>query len=348
MKRSMLTVCLWGCLLTGVQGQTMLVAEDMTLTAWLQKVNDASRQRAYTGTFVVSAGNAMASAKIWHVCDGALQMERVEPLNGPARSTFRRNEQVITFYPESKFALSETRQSPGTFPNLLKSSQGGLDENYQIRTLPGERVVGLEADVVQLKPKDSWRFGYRVWTEKKSGLIVRLQTLDAEGRVLEQSAFSELQLDAPVSISKLTTMMNNTAGYRVERPDVYKTTAEEQGWVLRSTVAGFQPTGCYRRVVAVQTAAAPTPPVAMESASQASAQTSPQTITQCIFSDGLATLSLFMEPYDPRRSSRESVAEPSGATHAIGVRSGDWWVTAVGEVPTRTLQSFAVALERKK
>lgn len=337
MKRAWVSLLLWACGLSSVQSQTAPVAEEITLPVWLQKVNSASRQRAYTGTFVVSAGNTMSSAKIWHVCEGPLQMERVESLNGPARSTFRRNEQVLTFFPESKVALSESRESWGSFPNVLKSSQGALEEHYQIRALPGERVVGLDTDVVQLKPKDNWRFGYRVWTEKKSGLVVRLQTLDPDGRVLEQSAFSELQLDAPVSMSKLTAMMNNTTGYRVERPDIHKTSAEEQGWVLRNSVAGFQSTGCYRRVVMLQ-AAAP----------QAGAEGSTQAMTQCMFSDGLAVLSLFMEPYDPRRNARESVAEPSGATHALGLRSGEWWITAVGEVPTRTLQSFALALERKK
>jgi sigma-E factor negative regulatory protein RseB len=259
-------------------------------------------------------------------------MERVESLSGTAKSTFRRNDQVVIFYPDTKVALAENRESLGTFPNLLKSTQAALEDNYQIRALAGDRVVGLDTDVVQLKPKDTARFGYRVWTERKSGLVVRLQTLDAEGRVLEQSAFSELQLDAPVSMSKLTAMMANTAGYRVERPDSHKTTALEQGWIVRSNVGGFQPLGCVKRVLALPQAASPMP----------------EAITQCMFSDGLATLSLFMEPYDARRNTRESSSEVSGATHTLTLRNGDWWITAVGEVPLRTLQSFALALERKK
>lgn len=328
MKRLVALLCMLSQAFVGVQSQTMAGTDDVSLPAWLQKVNDASHRRAYTGTFVVSAGNAMSSARIWHVCEGGQQMERVESLNGPARSTFRRNEQVVTFFPDSRLALSESRESLGTFPSLMKSGQVAVDEYYQIRSLGGERVVGLDADVVQLKPKDAWRFGYRVWTEKKSGLVVRLQTLDAQGQVLEQSAFSELQLDAPVSMAKLLAMMNNTTGYRVDRPEMHKTTADDQGWVVRANVAGFQPIACYRRVLIMQ------PPA--------------DAITQCMFSDGLATLSLFMEPYDSRRGAKETVSESSGATHTLGLRNGDWWITAVGEVPLRTLQSFALALERKK
>ena len=332
MTKFLLLMLVAGAWLAPARAQSPGSMEELTLAAWLQKVNDASRQRAYTGTFVVSAGNTMSSAKIWHVCDGAQQMERVESLNGPPRSTFRRNDQVVTFYTDAKVAYAETRESLGSFPNLLKSTATSLEDNYQIRALAGERVVGLDTDVVQLKPKDASRFGYRVWTEKKSGLVVRLQTIDAEGRVMEQSAFSELQLDAPVSMSKLSAMMANTGGYRVERPESHKTTAAEQGWTVRNNVAGFQPLGCVKRVLVL----APPSTAAQES------------VTQCMFSDGLATLSLFMEPYDPRRNVKEAGTEVSGATHTLAVRNGDWWITAVGEVPLRTLQSFALALERKK
>jgi sigma-E factor negative regulatory protein RseB len=314
------------------QAQTVGDTGELTLDAWLRKVNDASRYRAYTGTFVVSAGDAMSSAKIWHVCDGTQQMERIESLSGTAKSTFRRNDQVVTFYPDTKLVVDEHRESLGTFPYLLKSPQLSLEDSYQIRELAGDRVVGLDTDVVQLKPKDSARYGYRVWTEKKSGLVVRLQTLDSDGRVLEQSAFSELQMDAPVSMAKLTAMMTNTEGYRVERSDPQKTTVHDQGWILRTNTAGFQPLGCVKRILVTPR----------------SNQAGPGTVTHCMFSDGLANLSLFIQSYDDRRNTKESGSQASGATHTLTLRNGDSWITAVGEVPLRTLQTFAMGLERKK
>ena len=57
--------------------------------------------------------------------------------------------------------------------------------------------------MVEILPKDALRFGYRIWSEKQSGLVVKLQTLGEQGALLEQVAFSELQLDAPVSMDKL-------------------------------------------------------------------------------------------------------------------------------------------------
>ena len=68
---------------------------------------------------------------------------------------------------------------------------------------------------------------------------------------------------------------------------------------------------------------------------------------QWIFSDGLAAVSLFVEPYDQRHHAREGLFA-SGATHTLTRRIDDWWLTAVGEVPQQTLRAFASSLERRK
>ena len=302
------------------------------VNAWLTRMHEASRLRAYTGTFVVSAGAKTASAKIWHICDGIQQIERVEPLSGPPRSTFRRDDQVITFFPESKVAVAETRDSLGLFPNLLKLSDGDIGEWYQLKTIGSERMVGLDSDVVHLVPKDNARYGYRVWSEKRTGLVVQLQTLDVDGKLLEQAAFSELQLDAPVSMAKLTQMMAATDGYRIERPDMQKTTAQAQGWSMRKAISGFKPVGCYLRPVASVAGSIGQVVHAM----------------QWMFSDGLATVSLFVEPFDGRRHAREGPTDMGGATRTVTRHLDGWWITVVGEVPAGTLNTFAQGLERRK
>ena len=312
-------------------------AADRSVGEWLMRMHEASRKRAYIGTFVVSSSaGRLSSSRIWHVCDGSQQIERVEALTGVPRSTFRRNDQVVTFLPESRVALAEKRESLGLFPSLLMAVDSSIPEFYGARTLGVERVAGFEADVVQLAPKDRLRYGYRVWSERKSGLVVKLQTLDPEGNVLEQAAFSELQLDAPVKMTKLVQMMENTAGYRVERPELIKTTAAAEGWGLKAPVPGFKPMSCFKR-----------PAHPARSAAGGSAETT----LQWIFSDGLASVSLFVEAYDQQRHVQEGLLS-LGATQTLTRRmtdkGGDWWLTAVGEVPPQTLQAFAQSLERRK
>lgn len=301
---------------------------ERSVSEWLMRMHEASQARSYVGTFVVSSSaGGMSSARIWHACDGVQQVERVETLTGPPRSVFRRNDEVMTFLPESRVARSEKRESLGLFPNLLKASESSIPEFYGARRLGSDRVAGFETDVVQLAPKDNLRFGYRIWSEKKSGLVVKLQTLDPDGNVLEQAAFSELQLDTPVRADKLSQMMSATDGWRVEKVEAVKTSAGAEGWQLRAAVPGFKPINCYKRPAV----GAPASEGAM----------------QWIFSDGLAAVSLFVEAYDRQRHVQEGIFA-SGATQTLTRRIQDWWLTAVGEVPPPTLKAFAQSLERRK
>jgi sigma-E factor negative regulatory protein RseB len=299
---------------------------------WLQRMHAASRQRSYVGTFVVSAASGnLSSARIWHVCEGDLQMERIEALSGPPRSTFRRNDHVVTFLPESKIVKSEKRENLELFPNLAGAPDSSIGDFYTVRMLGRDRVAGFDADVVQLEPRDDLRFGYRVWSERRSGLVVKLQTIDGDNKVIEQSAFSELQLDAPVKAHVLSQMMSSTAGYRVEKSELERTSAQSEGWALKKPVAGFKPINCYLR--------------------PAGSSEAPGHTMQWTFSDGLASVSLFLEPYDAQRKPQE-VLLALGATHTLTRRlpgkDGDWWLTAVGEVPPQTLDAFAQSLVRAR
>ncbi len=305
----------------------------VSVNDWLLRMHEASlKKRSFIGTLVQSSKEGMSSARIWHTCDGSSQIERVEALSGAPRSTIRQDGKLVTFIPDLKLARVERRDgaaplggSASAFPDLLKSGSHQIPDFYTVKPLGTERIAGLEADVVQLSPRDAWRYGYRIWTERKSALVLKMQTLDASGAVLEQTAFSELQLDAPVKADKLKGMMKPAEGWKVEQTELVKTTAAAEGWALKSAVPGFKGVSCHKR-----------------SGSQASGDT-----IQWVFSDGLATVSLFLENYDKTRHAQEGVAN-TGATNSLFRRMQDHFLIAVGEVPPQTLRSFAQALERKK
>lgn len=298
---------------------------------WLMRMNEAARQCAYVGTFVIRAGNYVSSSRIWHVGDGQQQMERIEALTGTARSTFRLDDKVLTFLPTSHTIVNETREGLGVFPNLLKPVNASGTGFYRFRIVGQGQVAGLDADVVRLIPIDPLRFGYRLWTEKKYGLLIKLETLDAHNNVLEQAAFSKFQLDAPVTLTELKALMNNTQGYQMAPASRPATTVEQEGWALVSGVPGFTPVQCNK---------------AAEGAGSAARSPS----MQCIFSDGLASVSVFIEPFEASRHARLLVHDQlaMGATHMRVRRLGPWWLTAVGEVPPQTLMDFLQAFERKK
>ena len=114
-------------------------AESKSINDWLMRMHEASRKRAYIGTFVVSSGGTMSSAKIWHVCEGNQQMERVETLTGAPRSIFRLNDQVVTFMPDHKVVRSENSESTGMFPPLRQSTDGPITDFPTIRHAGGQR-----------------------------------------------------------------------------------------------------------------------------------------------------------------------------------------------------------------
>jgi len=261
-----------------------------------------------------------------------MQIERIEALSGPPRSTFRRNHHVMTFLPEAKVVKGEKRENLDLFPNLPDKPDSSIGDFYDVRAIGKDRVAGFDADVVQLVPHDGLRFGYRIWSERRSGLVMKLQTIDSDSRVVEQSAFSELQLDAPVKAQALSQMMSNTNGYRIEKLELERSNAQDEGWTLRTPVAGFKPRSFYRR------------PSGGDKAGQ-------ERTVQWTFSDGLASVSLFIERYDDKRAPRDGVLT-IGATNAIRRRlpepANDWWLTAVGEVPQQTLNAFAQSLARTR
>ncbi len=314
---------------TSVAGDRPVGPPERSVTEWLVRLQRATEVPSYAGTFVVSSSSgAMSSARIWHVCEGDVQIERIDVLSGTPRTTLRRNQSVLTFWPESRTVRSEQREAVAVFPNLLTPGKDfATADYYGARQVGQGRVAGFDADIVLLSPRDALRFGYRIWSEQRTGLVVKTQTLDAGGRVLEQSAFSELQLDVPAQAEQLKQMVASTDGYRVEKSEHVKSTADAEGWQLRRMVPGFKPQQVYRRPTA-----------------------DASTVVQWIFSDGLATVSLFLEPFDAERHGREEAAV-LGATHTLTRRIADaerqWWMTAVGEVPAQTLRLFADNLQRR-
>lgn len=306
----------------------------LSVAQWIERMRQASQQRSYTGTFVVlSSSGAMASSRIWHACDGRQQIERVDALSGTPRTVFRRDDEVRTFLPQSRVVRMERRDAPGRFPPAVLHIDGlELARYYVARPQGQERVAGLMADVVWFQPQDGLRFGYRIWSERASGLAVKLQTVGPDGRVLEQAAFSQLDLETPVPIPPLSQAMDNLAGYHVVPVALEPTTAAAEGWVLREPVPGFVPVNCYRRP-----------------AGHAKAGAEAEGMLQCVYSDGLASVSLFLERFDASRHPPVVQEMALGATHTLGQRiAQDTWFTAVGEVPAQTLKQFARQLQRTR
>ena len=306
-------------------------AQAKDVRSWLMRIHDAASRRNFQGTFVVSGGGNVASARMSHFCEGSNQYERIESLDGKARNVFRHNDVVHTVWPASRVAVVEQRDLLTSFPALLQAGADSVGDWYELRQQDDERVAGHAANVLHVRAKDALRYGYRLWSDKASGLLLRADVLSARGEVLETSAFSDISIGVRPQPESVLQAMKKLDGYRVLRPVMSPTSLEAEGWAMRQVAPGFRQVRCVNRD--------------MDNAGDVAATGGAQRVLQAIFADGMTYVSLFIEPYkDVHRPLHAAV----GATQTLSMRQGDWWITVIGDVPAATLQLFASALERKK
>ena len=298
--------------------------------AWLTRIHDAASHRNFQGTFVVSTGAAVSSSRIAHFCVGSSQFERIESLDGQMRRVFRHDDVVHTLWPRSRVALVEQRKWVTTFPALLQTGDDRIATFYEVRSQGAQRLAGRDADVLQLRPKDELRYGYRLWADRQTGLLLRVEVLGERGAVLESSAFSDLTIGVRAQPDTILLPMKKLDGYRIVHPALTPAHLGTEGWTLRQDVPGFEQVDCVRR------------PLGGGDEGEGMAQ-----VLQAIYSDGLTHVSVFIEPYSPARHPA-ALQVAFGATQTLMRRLGNWWVTVVGDVPAATLHRFAGALEYKR
>lgn len=295
----------------------------------LNRIQEAAQQQNYEGTFLYQRGATVQSSRITHVAThGDGDYESLESLDGAPRRMLRHDDDMLTFVPERHLLVMEHRQSKDSFPSLLATSGDQVLAVYEPKLLGTDRVAGIESQVIELDPKDAYRFAYKLWADAKTGLLLRAQTLDPDGQVLEQLSFSQVRIGGAIDKASIANGMRATAGWNVVRPPVQPVDLQAQGWQIKPTIPGFRLIRQLRRPMASSEQGQPPIPV-----------------DQAVFSDGLAAISVFVEPVE--KNSRKEGAGNSGATHVLVKRRGDFWITLLGEVPQSTLQQFASTIEYK-
>jgi sigma-E factor negative regulatory protein RseB len=308
-------------------------AEPKLVRDWLMRIHEAASHRNFQGTFIVSAGGAVSSARIAHYCEGPNQFERIDSLDGKMRHVFRYNELVHTLWPQAHVAMVEQRDLINSFPALLQVGDDRIADFYDVQPAGLDRVAGHEASLLIVRPRDAWRYGYRLWAEKTSGLLLRADVLSEKGELLETSAFSDVSINVRAQPEQVLQPMRKLEGYRVVKPALKPTQLDAEGWTMRQPVAGFRQVSCVRRP--------------LDSMGDGGPPSGGADAVQAIYSDGLTYVSVFIEPYSPERHTRQMLTT-IGATQTLMRRQGEWWITVVGDVPAATLNAFASGLDRKK
>ena len=292
-------------------------AEQDTADSWLLKLGPALNMTTYRGIFVYSRGDQVSSMMIAHrYRDGRVE-ERLVQQDGAGGEILRQGNRVLCVLPEhGRIHLDQVIPS-GPFGEAFASQQVPVGAWYQPELLGDDRIAGYPAVVIGLQPRDDHRYGYRLWMEKHTGLLLKSHVRH-DGDVLENFQFTMLEITDELPDSEFE--IRSGAGKKEVVPylPVSDKPGEMDGWNL-----GWQPDGFM--------------PVAAPRARRGQA---------VAFSDGLATFSVFVEAAGgtemPQGASRIGATTVYMHYASTGSEPEDrFLVTVVGEVPPRTAMRVA-------
>lgn len=293
--------------------------------SWLGRISSAAHRLNYTGTFTYQSGKSVETSRIAHLVDANGEYERLEALDGSPREVVRNNEEVQCFLPEQKLLIVDQSSGRRSFPARLPQSPSVLVENYRIRKGELVRVAGMESQQIILEPRDDMRFGHQFWADAASGLLLRARLIGEKGESIEQFAFTEVQIGAPFDKEKVKPHFVRGADWKVVNARGSDVKIEDTGWVFKNVIPGF------RQVVSV--------------ARQARKERGEA--YHVVFSDGLAAISVFIEPL-PAKGNAQVGLSSSGAFNIFRRIVADHLITALGEVPSQALVRIADGVEMRK
>jgi sigma-E factor negative regulatory protein RseB len=295
---------------------------------WLKRMASATNQLNYSGTFVYQQRGHSETSSIAHYVNAAGGVfAKLETLDGPAREVVRSNDQVTCYLPNTKTVLIEQRNSRYFPPAVLPERLDSIMDNYMVRVGEDDRVAGYDCQVVELVPKDNLRYGRRFCAEKDSGLPLAVRTFDERDEPVEAFAYTQLKIGGSFSRDKVRSKYaekSRAQKWRIDRSALSVNDRPfETGWMVDNQPPGF------KKLMEVQR----------------SIGGRPGHVAQIVFSDGLAAVSVFVEPM-PRERPAQALSH-RGAVNIYTREVADYMITVLGEAPAATVMQIGDSLKRK-
>jgi sigma-E factor negative regulatory protein RseB len=292
---------------------------------WLQRAADAARNASYAGTFVHTNGERMSTIRVTHVKNDGQEHERIEALDGPPYEIVGRDDEMFCYYPDAKTVRLDRRVNARFFPSLFRAPAEVIGQSYDVKLGNVEHVLGYDCRWILLEPRDAKRFPERLCSEVGTGLVVRARTLSLQGQVLEQYTFTDLKLGPHVARGDVKSIFEaRVKQWITDARPREEAKGVDTGWTVEKLPAGFEKMTELRRTLPGR----------------------PHPVSQLIYSDGLASLSVFVEPNGAPTRTREASSE-DGTTTFFARPMGDQLVTVLGEVPLATAEQVAASVAHR-
>lgn len=294
--------------------------------AWLQRIYSATQKLSYTGTFVYQHGTDSETSRITRIVQGGTAREKLETLDGQPREIVRSGDEVVCYLPASMTVKIDRQVGQRSFPAILPEQLKDLSENYTVRKGDVERVAGYDCQVLILDPKDKMRYGQRLWADVATGMLLKAKTYNERNEVMEQFTFTQIQIGGNIDRERVKSRFAKLGpDWRVENAGASEANLAASGWTLRSRPPGF------RKITEMTRTLGGTSGVG-----------------HIVLSDGLAAVSIFIEPSVARMQPSRPETSRQGAINVYVRQLGDHRITVVGEAPAESVRNIAHAVEYRK
>ena len=240
----------------------------------------------------------------------------------------RDSERVVCILPDRQ-SVVVTKSRPRTFPySKLFDSNSGFARFYALSVARGERIAGRYTKLVVVDPYDRFRYGYRLWMDRDTGLLLKSELIDVRGEIVEQLVYTSIDLPAEIPDELLEPEISG-AGYTWYNSDQAELVAgsgvgAEANWYPGWLPDGFEP----------------------HDPARDSILSSRDAVVHLAFSDGLASVSVFIERLDAASAALDGL-DSVGAVNAYGSMVADIQITVVGEVPAATVTRIAASIAKR-
>ena len=297
----------------------------------LDRMVEASRTLDYIGTFVYRNGSTIQSMKVIHRADTEGSRERLVALSGAAREVIRDGQRVTCILPDDRTVVVSRRRPGGVSPSTTFEPEIAIGSNVaEFYTMAGdgtERVADREAFVIDLRPQDRFRYGFRLAVDRETGLLLKSELRDGDGVALEQIVYTRLELPDSIPDDDLEPQISHAGFARYDSVAAAAgdaPSAPTQDWEIGWLPVGFR----------------------MIDESYDSIRTGRAPVDHRVYSDGLASLSIFIErgiDAGDRLEGHSSI----GALNAFGRIVGEFQISVVGEVPGITVERVAASVMKR-
>ena len=303
--------------------------------AWLalQKSAYAARELNYQGVFVYANGKQTSSVQVTHMNNAGQEMMRNVVLDISAqaasaqsaqpREVYSQGKNIVIMQQKNQKMMIEKRRGQNLFPAMLPTDLRAIKFSYNAQLGAKEYIAGREAQIIDLMPNDAFRYGYKIWADTEYGLLLKMTLVDNKNQTLEQIAFNQLSTLNSQDVNWFQPKIDVRKNYVME--DKTMVNHVDSDWIVAELPAGYVKVD--HRALAVAGKSVP--------------------VDQMIFSDGIGSVSLFIEPIV--KGVRPKMGHMSiGSTNICAHVLDGYQITVVGEVPESTVMQIAKAVTFKK